>query len=1677
MILLIPLIATAIVILVFWLTAPARHMSSADKYFEEGKISKAAKELKKVWKRRDDIPARLAEMYFVLVKKEKLQYVFKALSIDTEGISDDAKQNLIAVQKDIVHYIEGKSSAAFAAENYSDAIKYNATLKKFDDQYKVKDTEYQIFMELKDFLLNGHTGKTLSTCLEKNKYLVVLCIKRRINEIESLHDILKLLSLALDNDDIQHLFEDHVLKFVLQYKELPELHSHADKYQQTYLETLADNMPESNIMDALTIYKALYSRKPRLCISEKIETLNYKRACAFIEKGSYNKFRQLQTALNQNTDVTPGFRSDLACKYNILLFDYLSKRILSKDLEDNKWNDYLRCCAEYAASVRPEEVLKIAQNLNSRGIYARSCKLCSMLNESDPEVVELICANVIGLLDKSTEYESLADVYNCIEVLPKVADRCFEHAKDLGEAGNYAKAVYIEKLAEPYFSGDDSKYDVFITHYIVYAMSFSPEQISAELDEIFRYLLKISDVSTINKHLIVLEEHASSMLSRGKAAEAYEISKRIFLKSNQASRVFLDSALVLAQRGKLKDLHGLSEAMTMQDDPLAETLKFIPFFPDELRQPYIVGYAKRVSDLYEKNPDAAVDFFQEQSDLTLREKILVEISKNNAEAFHAIVLDVLNDKQNKLPKETSYAVVFIGLVYKKASKADKVILLKDLVISGYDAKTYYVKAVICSINDLKSLEEKLDAVNEALSVTEDQKLYDEKHKIAVLYIESNPQKALAICTEIASNVNVTGTKLECYIKLAEEADSLVEKHSYLTAANQLCDKSNKKKYAEIVSIALALAASLFVSCKPENAYAIYDEFPALATDLAYAEHKIDEIKLISGDASAVKELKNLLDRCEGSTYANEIHSSETYCNLWKEYVKRTLSKANKQNSEKAIESLIAVAKEVKEAPFDNIQLHKTLTDKIAELSYTLAHELEESHEYSSAIKYYELSAQYSSLPANAAGRRVICLLKQNTIPAITLMNDVQNALSIVSRDIEKDIVYRHVLRLLSEGYANEAAQLAKERLRDNKLIDLCESYRARKAKAHIDELNEQIALIREQKATYSEAKALYDSLESRLAPIIMVFPEHRHLLTEYKNGIFTYLLKAAQKEEKYEVLFQQYSTDIPDFMKDHSKFRNIAAVCLGMMEQGCLNTSNYKQVISIWLTAVYNDYLIIRSLDHTKWDDPYTFTLDDSLSHSYGYDNLPDNINYDASGESNVSIRNVQKSLLERSDAALSNGPKKYYDFYLEQRKAMDAYAELKSDKHSCCDSQENIIAPYAITKILPVQYRKRMKGSLNAGKTELGYRIGHMYGFTDKVYAEYANAAAYYDECISSARSLAGTGEAFQTRKVADISKFSSLYAQLVSELTNILNEHISNDKTYKQILAPFATICKQINDAILSNNYSKFINTQVIQLVNNKTLSTKDGLKIIYEIYTIYRHNQNIRNNISGMLISLIHDYILSSSTEGWGIISKILNDTNDFNDDIIKSLQNSQLAIIILLKDNESRLHDVLNIIADNDASMSSKVASVKASVENAKLQKELGEIIKKCNNNEISNLDALQKIYAIYKKNSSDSRTCDNLAIIANKCILEYIAGNKTGVYAVRRILDELFLNRSLMFKSKRSIFREALNDLKSNLPADIHSLLGLNDSPVAKILSQGQTLNEEGKRLKSAIDYIKKFAND
>ncbi|QJX47828.1 hypothetical protein HMJ29_13095 [Hymenobacter taeanensis] len=106
------------------------------------------------------------------------------------------------------------------------------------------------------------------------------------------------------------------------------------------------------------------------------------------------------------------------------------------------------------------------------------------------------------------------------------------------------------------------------------------------------------------------------------------------------------------------------------------------------------------------------------------------------------------------------------------------------------------------------------------------------------------------------------------------------------------------------------------------------------------------------------------------------------------------------------------------------------------------------------------------------------------------------------------------------------------------------------------------------------------------------------------------------------------------FLTSPETLKNVGIVCLRIILAGGLTTSNYQRILSLWLTALYSNTVLVASLESTSWDDELAFTLEDSLGVCTLPD-LPDNVNHDPADDQNISLGDTQRELMRVVEAAL----------------------------------------------------------------------------------------------------------------------------------------------------------------------------------------------------------------------------------------------------------------------------------------------------------------------------------------------------------------------------------------------------------------------------------------------------------
>ena len=349
-------------------------------------------------------------------------------------------------------------------------------------------------------------------------------------------------------------------------------------------------------------------------------------------------------------------------------------------------------------------------------------------------------------------------------------------------------------------------------------------------------------------------------------------------------------------------------------------------------------------------------------------------------------------------------------------------------------------------------------------------------------------------------------------------------------------------------------------------------------------------------------------------------------------------------------------------------LRKKHSYELAENFFHFGLQSEKSEKLTEAIQNYSTAKDFASesshpkVSYNSVARIGICKLKAKPkdieFVSITEYNKADTKYA-------HDFFYRYVLFLLKKESYTAAETILKTHLNlpseaVEKLKELLKTKQIKQAILKVNEINDTIEHLYENSFPVEDVKALYENLDVRINEIKTVIPNIADKLQEIKPSLFNRLLSHYISEQQYGNginLIQKFSS----FWESPELLKNLGICCYGYTAKGNLTEKNYRNVISNWLTSVYSDKVILKSLEATTWDDSYTFTLTDAIGSNYKqHSDLPDNANYDDVTDTNISIGATQKELLQQfesllhktiSDPSLS---KIVNDCYTEEKEAIE---------------------------------------------------------------------------------------------------------------------------------------------------------------------------------------------------------------------------------------------------------------------------------------------------------------------------------------------------------------------------------------------------------------------------------------
>ena len=755
-------------------------------------------------------------------------------------------------------------------------------------------------------------------------------------------------------------------------------------------------------------------------------------------------------------------------------------------------------------------------------------------------------------------------------------------------------------------------------------------------------------------------------------------------------------------------------------------------------------------------------------------------------------------------------------------------------------------------------------------------------------------------------------------------------------------------------------------------------------------------------------------------------SDARYSELWENYAQAIIKKSTSQPKEKAIESLVDFREKVYKycksvAAYQKIV--ESLTGQVVKVRWSYAVELEGDCRFAEAIEQYNavVIENDNTYTTRAYFRSLISAVKSGSL-TLQQEEQIKDMLGVHSFEaLRDDLAYRYALYLLKNTRPGDAEWLLKKYMPDERgLLGLCDNIFIKEAEDRLEEFNGKLKAMEEGSLSLEEAEKLYnffdfyeDRITKRLKDTASIFPS-------YKGEIETYILCSFFNEEKYSTAFDKLQELQPDFIYKEDAFRNMAIASIGLLENGEQDQEKIKQAISIWLSAVYTDKLFVRSLDYTTWDDPFTFTLLNSLGNSNedDFDEMPENINFDNAIENqNIAIKEVQNSLLIRIETVIRENYESFESFYNSEKASIEGLIDLN------LDSKCILATPYL------AKMNEKLKMDIGSsldfecdvyGEGEDVLSIGVAYGITGGGYDDYRLAKNYAEDCCSAVKgSLQSKKYCFTETKIQRIEEFDNLYSIVKSAVSTAMNESIKDKTDYAHFLDQYEHICEILDETALSMTCANYVNGEVVHRLNDNTLKERDGVGYLVRAFNLAPSNIQIKKNLEAIIGYLACEAEKNSSSYDAVALKKAIDDTN------------GEFV----------------------EACISGK----------------LNGIVDKVNNDKMKKDEALRSVYELYQKSPNNDKVCENLVAICDICITDYII-NRRYSSIVNSVLNSLVSNKSATFKRHAIKLKDEYDKIWSKLSWE-------NQRLMMGLTVPGTSLNDAGHALKKGLDYYRKLGVD
>lgn len=1361
----------------------------------------------------------------------------------------------------------------------------------------------------------------------------------------------------------------------------------------SYLETCADSIlskadNEGDYENGLAIHQCLRTYIPSHEHEEKTMSGWLDMAGYLLRCNRYPDARSVirERIIALNFDISDEYRYASSTRTDEMVYAYLSAEVAKDSLPTDMWQDFVANIKSYSSNVHEDELLSLADRVSEDGRFQESNDICVLLDQE--RVKDVLKKNVTGIFSSQDIllYPELESIYTNNLLHDYIARLIWGLADDVNMFSDKKRLSlyrYVDSLLK-----SESQFNLSFLKTAA-NVAISEQRIDDDLSAVFAMAdeRNLSD-SGMNE---LLDIAFSSIKNKIKGKNLlYPVSHLLRKRRPDFAVRFVESSFAKLRKGESVAEDDLYNTICLETDPIPD-LATLAGIVSRFKEKFIDSLIIKLTALYNECEGTITSYLSPVYANYGSSSLISDLLSIEDQSMATCLANVfVTDRSNFLNSGdalASFGEAVINLNDKDFSCACLYTLIKD----GASLANYYYDAVKSSMEGL-DLKSKLARVNVAIGLLPTVFEY-EKLALAKEFLDSgDPDTAIITCRELPESDGQREILFGSYLARFRDTDNLISKADALRAAKNYASEFGKED--ELNSYAVKLADALFVIGEKEKAFELLLYYPCVESCDKYCTLKLTQAE---SEDSVAKSLNVIFKAVEESCVYGGIRDIlSSFTNLLTTTIRYAVSKSEHQFSNIAIQDLESCVQLIKtNAGCRAESILTPVMSRLHDLCIQTAREMEEEHNYTDASKLYK-KANDSSKDITAIIRSAICIVKDEKSHIDECRKAYTAVMPSVSCRETMDLAYRYSLRLVKVGELSEARKIAEEVLQDSSVVELCESYRLRLVKQDIVTFNERINSLKKGTMSLDEAVLFKQSIPQIAEKVGKDYPDYKSKILSYLMFVDSCILRMKIYNGRAAEAFDSIRGEVRDILSDRNILKRLVVAAMAAIEGNELSESNYKEIISVWLSGIYMDQLLVESLEQTTWDDGYTFTLTDSFgcSGEDDYANLPENVNFEEKSDSCIAIADVQRVLLERGESVISEQGGNFYDFFRDQKSAIDSLRDLFRDAERCA-----LLPPFMYDNGRHGEYRealrtfldgaaKRLPGLIFTGDgfvfgdpDETPYVVGYTYGFVDGDYWKYHVAQESMKACLAAAESLKNIRTSFSHVQIEQVSSFNGLRSKFIEGLKSAFDSHMSGGKSVSALLPPLSYICNAVDDDNLSYKLTDYVNGCVVRKLNAHEIPEEEGLPLLLDAYDVFHGNDQLKTNISKVLENVVFKHLSGDTVN---TISSLLSRSKDFHSTVLDSF-NDQTMMLVVMTGNRSAAEGVLDSI--KTASNSSKIASLKRKLLELEVQKELSQIIDDVNEKRVTTLSAFRKMEKLYSDHPNMERVYENFCIITKNAAQE------------------------------------------------------------------------------------------